>query len=317
MKTKTAFIFAGIDGLDNFKDRIHVLTLPTVVDRVQQAERVLSKIAPEFNLTDFILSPNETFKKEITLQALAVTVVQIGLFDYLISQGEAPDYLMGCSLGDVARTYCAGAVDFEVIVAGSWLYHLQAQKIQGESYHVKCLEGSLTEDMVAEVKSSGIYLAVHQTPKHFLVSGSKENMEAWRQKESLNKRYRISSLYNKPLHSPMMKSVTEDLHVRYAQTLKCESLWLYPMLSSTQLRTISNKAGLMEDMIENFNSTVFWMQALQMAADQMGVQRFVNIGPAATLLLFAERTPLNQVVELINPTALLGDRSDLQLNKAK
>jgi [acyl-carrier-protein] S-malonyltransferase len=292
-QTKTAYIFSGIDGLDNVQDRLLMLSLPAIKERISQAQKVLDRVAPGFDLTAYIGSPDEVFKREFTLQSIAVSVVQIALFDLFTSNGEKPDYLLGCSLGDVARSYCSGALDFEVIVEASWNYHLKATQIQGcGAYHIKSLTGPINDEMVKEITDSGIYFAVQQTPRHFLVTGTLENLEAWRLKELQNKRYKINPLYDKPLHSPMMSFITEETYKLYSHTLKSNDHWKYKMVSSTFLSVINTRDELLKDMTDNFNSTVYWMQALQHAVNDLGVNRLVNVGPVTTLLLFAERTPL-------------------------
>lgn len=312
---KTAYIFSGVDGLDSMTDRLHMLSLPAVIDRISQAQEILNEIAPNFNLLQFISSPDEVFKKDITLQVLAVAVVQIGLFDFFLTLGEKPEYLMGCSLGDIARTYCAGAIDFDVVIKGSWNYHLSAQKIQGVLYHVKSLNEPINEKMLQEIKNEGLHLAVYQTNRHFLVAGTLEQVQAWQQKELPNERYKINPLYDKPLHSIMMNPVTEVMQNLYMHTLKPTDQWKYKMVSSTHLHVLNTKDQLMADMIENFNSTVFWMQALQFSVHELKVNKLINVGPAKTLLLFAERTPLNHPVELVDYFAAPKDET-LPLKKS-
>jgi [acyl-carrier-protein] S-malonyltransferase len=308
---KTAYIFSGIDALDSLKDRLFMLTLPSVKNRVANAQKVLDNVPAKFNLTEYISSSDENFKKDITLQALAVTVVQIAIFDFFISQGEKPEYLIGCSLGDVARTYCAGGVDFDTIIEASWNYHLKAQSIIGHAYHVKSKGSPLTQQMIEEIQDFGLYFAVHQTPNHFIVTGTLEKLEEWRQNEITNKHYRVYPLYDKPLHSPMMNPVTEHINNLYSHTLKPADQWKYKMVSATHLKVINTRDELLKDMTDNFNSTVYWMQVLQHSVNELGVTKLVNIGPAATLLLFAERTPFNQPVELINYFAVQNDQKDI------
>ncbi len=300
MKKNTAYIFAGIDGLDSFQDRLKVLSIPAVIARVNQAQRTLDTAGIDFDLLQFISSSDENYKKDLTLQAMAVSVVQIGLFDQFVTTAGQPEYLMGCSLGDIARTYCAGAVDFDVVVLGCWKYHLAAQSIQGAAYHVKTLVGPATSHMIEEILQQGVHLAVHQTPRHFILSGEVAHLEEWRQKELSNDRYQVRPLYNMPLHSPMMSSVTEHISKLYAHTLKPRHQWNYKLVSSTQPRVIQDSQDLLTDMTENFNSTVLWMQALQFAVSELGITKFVNIGPAQTLILFGQRTPLSAEVEFVD-----------------
>lgn len=299
--TKTAYMFSGIDGLDNLSDRLLMLTLPQIKTRIEQAQEVLDRVAPGFNLTEYISSPDEVYKKEFSLQAIAVTVVQIGLFDFFTSNGEKPDYLMGCSLGDVARSYLAGALDYDVVIAASWNYHLKTKEMKDSgAYHIKVIDGVMTEERIQEIFAAGIYYAVEQTPRHFLVTGTIKNLEAWRMKELELKRYRITPIYDKPLHSPMMSHITQETHDLYAHTLKPASEWKYKMISSAHLKVIETRDELLKDMVDNFNSTVFWMRSLQYAVKDLGVNRFVNVGPVNTLILFAERTPLHNPVEFVN-----------------
>ncbi len=299
--TKTAYMFSGIDGLDNLSDRLLMLTFPHVKARIEQAQKVLDKVAPDFNLREFISSADELYKKEFSLQAIAVTVVQIGLFDFFTSNGERPEYLMGCSLGDVARSYLAGALDYDVVIAASWNYHLKTKEMKDcGAYHIKVIDGTMTEERIQEIFDAGIYYAVEQTPRHFLVTGTIENLERWRKNELELKRYRINPIYDKPLHSPMMSHITQETYDLYAHTLKPESEWKYKMISSAHLKVIETKEELLKDMIDNFNSTVFWMRSLQFAVKDLSINRFVNVGPVATLILFAERTPLHNPVEFVN-----------------
>jgi len=105
--SKTAYVFSGIDGLEKMSDRVLMLTLPAVQKRIAEAQKVLNKCAPGFDLTEYISSSDEVFKKVFTLQSIAVTVVQIALFDMFTSRGEKPDVLLGISVVSVARTYYA------------------------------------------------------------------------------------------------------------------------------------------------------------------------------------------------------------------
>lgn len=297
---KTAYIFSGIDGLDLREDRLKILAIPAVRQRINQAQNILDREGAAFDLIEFITSPDENYKAVLTLQALAVSVVQIGLFDHFVTSAGRPDYLMGCSLGDVARTYCAGAVEFDVVVLGCWKYHLVARNLRGAAYHVKSLVGTATSHMIDEILQHDLYLAVHQTPKHFIVSGEISKLEEWRKKELTGDRYQVRPLYDKPLHSPLMNPVTEHIRELYAHTLKPSHQWKYQMISSTEPRVIQNHEDLLTDMVENFNSTVYWMQALKFAADDLGIKKFVNVGPAQTLILFAQRTPLKSEVEFVD-----------------
>jgi len=173
------------------------------------------------------------------------------------------------------------------------------------------VDGTITEDRIKEINSAGVYFAVHQTPRHFLVTGTIEKLEAWRVSEIPNRRYRISPIYDKPLHSPLMSFITEETYKLYSHTVKPFDQIKYKMISSTFIGLIETREQLLKDMVDNFNSTVRWMEALQHAVNNLGVRRIVNIGPIPTLLLFAERTPLEHPVELVNylvndPTKDLG-----------
>lgn len=302
LESKTAYIFSGIDGLDDIRDRHYVVSIPFVSSRILQAQKILDKIAPGFDLLKYIISSDDEYKKVFSLQSIAVSVVQIGLFDFYTSNLEKPDYLMGCSLGDVARSFCAGAIDFDVVICACWNYHLKTVEIEGcAAYHVKVIDGIVTDERISEIHNSKIYFAVYQTPKHFIVTGTIEDLEAWRLKELDINRYRIKPIYDKPLHSPIMSAITEETYDRFSHTVYSSERWKYKMISSTSPSLINTRDDLIKDMVDNFKSTVYWMQALQFAVNELGVSKIFNIGPASTLLRFACRTPLDRTVQLKNP----------------
>ena len=53
----------------------------------------------------------------IHLTAICACAIQLGIADRLAAKGITPDWVMGCSLGDLARSVYCGLVDFQNVVA--------------------------------------------------------------------------------------------------------------------------------------------------------------------------------------------------------
>jgi len=53
----------------------------------------------------------------IHLTAICACAIQLGISDRLASKGIRPDWVMGCSLGDLARSVYSGLVEFSNVVA--------------------------------------------------------------------------------------------------------------------------------------------------------------------------------------------------------
>ena len=301
----TAVMFSGIDGLDRLDQRDMVLALPEVKARMTTAQTHLDRITGgKISLSDFAQSSEELFHSDLATKALLCAVVHVGLYDRLLKYHPEPDYLVGCSLGDSARTVASGAMSFEQIMLSTYLFGNHGQKLTGGAVVcVKCRGDAATAADLREIESLGLYIAVYQTPKHFLVGGPEEYLQVWCELDSTRQKYAIRPLCDKPLHSAAMKA-TQQYTLEHFGELKIQP-WKIPMISASECKLITNEKELLDDMINNMTGPVRWWPTYQWMVEELGVKRFINIGPNDTLIRFHERIPLATPVEVIDGLSLM------------
>ncbi|MDG0815957.1 ACP S-malonyltransferase [Bdellovibrio svalbardensis] len=298
--SKTAVMFAGIDALDTEALRFSTLQIPEVQRRVQQAHKFLwEETAGQVSLKDYMVSSEADFQAQLPLKAFICAAAQIGLFDRYLKTNSAPDYLVGCSLGDAARTVCSGAMSFEEMLYGTYLFGREGDKVtDGSVVCCKSLLSPLSAEEIQEIEACGLDIAVYQTPVHFLVVGKNDVLHAWAADLKNQQRYLIRPLCNRPLHSHAMTGAMTSTLTHFG-SFKINH-WNIPMVSSTHRKVIETPEDLRVDMNSNMTGAVHWSSTYMWMVDELQVNRFVNIGPARTMIKFCERTPTAKSVELMD-----------------
>ena len=144
-------------------------------------------------------------------------------------------------------------------------------------------------------------MAIFQTTRHFLVAG--QNSDLQKLLEFKNPLFdQIKPLYSYPLHSKFMKPAYDEVYPLIDS--QSDRSWSGQLVSAALKKVIFSMADLRADAEANTMSTVHWSQTYQWMVDELGVEQFINIGPAQTLLLFAARTPVKRVPEFIDGLTL-------------
>ncbi|WP_413291112.1 hypothetical protein [Bdellovibrio sp. HCB337] len=298
--SKTAVMFSGIDGLDNVEQRDAALLIPEVRLRLEEAHDLLLGYSNgNVSLIDYSKTSQEVFQASLSLKAMLGAVTHVGLYDRLMKFHPTPDYLVGCSLGDSARIACSGAMTFEQIMLGTYLFGLHGETIQGSSVVcVKSLINPLSPEEIKAIESRGLYIAVYQTPKHFLVGGPNEILQAWCSDPTTQSLYGLRPLCDKPLHSKAMNETTAYTFKHFGAVNIQD--WEVPMVSTALCKLIETREDLLEDMNANMTGSVYWHQTYRWMIEELGVRKFINIGPAETLIRFHERMDLITSVDAVD-----------------
>lgn len=288
----TAVMFSGVDALDDPALRSAALGLQQVRRRLGEAEQILeATFGARPDLVSFLRADEQTFHANLPLKAFVCAVTQVGLFDLYLESNRPPDYLVGLSLGDAARTTCSGTLDFATMVAGTYLFNLTGQAIEGGAIvRVRADRGPLTREQVWAIEAEGLSLAVEQTPRHFLVSGPRDELDGWARVTAPHEGFHVKPLYDKPLHSAGMRPAAQAVMTAFASA--APSPPQIAMVSAVFTRVIDSPEVLISDIERNMVGCVHWWRTFTWMAEHLGVERFVNIGPATTLIRLAERIPL-------------------------
>lgn len=285
-----AFVFPGFDSLEIRAERELSLRLPCVQESLQQVQYILRKNRiNDVDLTDYILADDIRFNSHLGLKVVSSVAVQIGVFNQWKASGHQVDFIMGCSLGDLARTVCAGIVDLEPVICGGYEFgeSLMARE-RGEIYKFSSARPITVEELEHSLPASA-HVAVFQTPKHFLIAGEGREFREWI-KQSQEIGYRIYKMADIPLHSPLMQDVSEIMqrHICSADV----KIPITRVISSVWCREIFSREEFTAEISDNIVSKVDWVASMKLAVEEMGVNEIVSLGPASTLLRFSERIPL-------------------------
>lgn len=295
----TAIMFAGADALDTREHRIAASRNPKVLQRLEEASAVWQAYTSDSQpLHDFLVAEDQAFHSHFAKKAICCTAVQVGLYDSVAALSFVPNFLIGCSLGDTARTVCSGACAFEEAILGIAHFGIHGESIQGGAILQLKYASPATPADLTSLKAHGLSVAVYQTPQLLLAAGPEEAVQALQEECKSNPRMRARYLYNKPLHSSWMEAAAHK--VALGDRVREGMRWKIRMISTTLKRPIESAQDLHDDLAQNMTGTVYWYQSIQEAVSKFQIRKLVNIGPSRTLLAFLERTPLSNPVELVN-----------------
>ena len=301
-----AFVFPGFDSLEVKSERENSLQLPEVQKMIAQVQEILQKNhLNETDLVQFILSDDKNFNSQLGLKVATSVAVQVGVFNQWKLAGESVDFIMGCSLGDLARSVCAGIVELEAIVCGGYKFgESLMSRPRGEIY--KC--STATSISLKELEQSlpvNTHVAVFQTPKHFLIAGEGEAFHKWIT-ERISKGFRIYKMADVPLHSPLMQDVSETMKdIIDSASVKSPQMRIF---SSVWCREISTRSEFAQEISDNITHKVNWVSSLRQIIENLGVNEIISMGPASTLLKFSERIPVGRKYQSIDAFKILIER---------
>ncbi len=282
-----AFLFPGFDSLEKFDQRALSIGVPQVRLQMDLANEILAPIVgSDVDLQSFTLSEDGEFNRNLPLKIAASLTVQTAIFESIRAELRDEDLIVGCSLGDLARTVCSGIASFEETLLGG--HRFGQLLIESElGYLYRCSASDTTTRETLEVSlPTDLYLSVYQTPKHFLIASRDRTAEAWLTSQG----FRFSILADLPLHSPLMSAILPPMQrtirassIRQPKARVFSSLWHREMACANEC---AEEAGA------NIVECVDWVRTLEHLAIDQHVDEIVSVGPAPTLLRFAERAPV-------------------------
>src|SRR5438309_12013612 len=118
-KPRSAFLFPGMNSLLNQADRFRYLGLQEVQVRLDQAEQILrDRSRLRVPLRRLLEKPTQEIYslENVPFTTSLICSIQLGIADRLTKILPAPDWVVGCSLGDLARSIYVGSIQFELIL---------------------------------------------------------------------------------------------------------------------------------------------------------------------------------------------------------
>lgn len=281
----TCFMYPGLNGLLRRSDRLRYSGLPEVKARFAGAERALAdRLGLRIDLHALLTGPSENIYavENVSLAAVVICCLQMGVVDRLKKIAPDPDWVIGCSLGDLARAITAQAYDFEDAVVN----HVHFTKSIGGIDKIGANIGvaapadrPFTDEDFAWFEKIGADVS-RLTPRFLNVGARFAEIEAVRARAK-EVRWATMPILEYPAHSRYILPYVEAVRADFAK-VKTQAPRIR-MYSSFSAREITDPAEIKEEFLLSITKTIHWHRAVEALVRDENVTRFVNIGPCTSL----------------------------------
>ncbi|MBO9667264.1 MAG: ACP S-malonyltransferase [Bdellovibrio sp.] len=281
----TAFIFPGLNALLRKTDRHRFSHLPEVQEYFAKAEHIIhSRFGHKIDFKEFLeLSAEEIYSiKNISLAAVAICCIQSGVAKRLSAQRGAPAWVMGCSLGDLARAVYAGAYTFEDAIYNHIHFTQSIDGIDqiGKNIGVLAPRGTpFTEEDFQWFEEVAVDVSC-LTPRFLNVGGRYDDLKKVEARAE-EKGWNVMNILDYPAHSryilPYVRAVESDFS--HVKTFRPQ----VPIFSSLSAQVLEDPQVIKEEFLLSITRTIHWSQAVQRLVKEHGITEFINIGPCRSL----------------------------------
>jgi [acyl-carrier-protein] S-malonyltransferase len=282
---KTVFLYPGLNGLLKNEDRYRYTHLPQVKKRLCQVEDLFKEnYGDNFLFKEYF---NQNIEEIYSVQnicraATAICATQVGVAEYLMDQCIKPDWMIGCSLGDLARSISAGVCSFEECIDGYIRFAKKLDGIEqiGANIGVSKPRGqSFVESEFLEMSEMGLDVSV-MTPSFLNIGGRYSDLENF-EKLANDRRWRVIKILNYPAHSRYIVDFVSNASDKIAdvQTYKPK----VKLFSTISCKEVSDPKELKTEMIFNMTKPLRWGEALVKLDELEGPLQFINIGPCQSI----------------------------------
>jgi [acyl-carrier-protein] S-malonyltransferase len=202
----------------------------------------------------------------------------------LMSQGCGPDLIAEHSMGIYPALAACGSIDSETALSLTCRIgvSMAAMGLQRE-YALGCVIGLTCGPLAAIAANNGIYIANHNTSRHFLLAGEREKVDAALVEATASGAFSVSiSPCDAPLHTPLIEAIAGDVQRIVAEYNYCEPL--IPLLEHIGQTTLT-AAMIPAFLVDELCRPVYW-ETTYRALRSRGVTRFHEVGLGSALAKF-------------------------------
>ena len=288
--TGTAFLFPGLNSIFRDRDRHRF-------DALHQVQDCFSALGNFGFGNDLQISSAELMSKSRYASIAAITVaIQCGTYRKLLHCGVKPDILAGCSLGDVARSICSGALtlDDTLHALAALRDTLGVLPALGKTVAIRLASAECIDDAVlSRLQSAGFEPSV-LSARHMTIGLETKDYDHLLS-ISKDSGWEISDAeVPYALHSRHLQSTVDALWSQFKLPARPLTTAVF---SAVQLKKLDSWEEVYKDGREVFYRPIQWPMTLQLLREKQGVSRFINIGPCNSLILLARETDRSITIE--------------------
>lgn len=232
-----------------------------------------------FDLDTFAWSGRE-WTESVKLQVYGIAM---SLYEArrLRQHGTTPGIIAEHSMGIYAALAAAASLrEDEAVELAFRIGCTLARMGESGAYAIGCVVGLTLEPLLAVAENHGVYMANHNTSRHFLLSGEREKMEA-AMAEALHAGAFSAKTFpcDGPLHTPLMQEAAEEMEAIFADYRYREPA--VPLMNHID-QDFLTAADMADFMLREMLLPVYWEQTYR-ALRRGGAGRFYEVGAGDSL----------------------------------
>lgn len=284
------FLFPGINCILREKDRNRVLAYDSVTKRLDWANDILRHFDTGLDIKSHLQTDpaNLSATKNFHLTAIGTLAVQMGICDALSQRHIFPQWLMGCSLGDLTRSVYGGIIGFEQAIKyqyGRLRDHGHCDtRYSGVNFGIRApVNSPFTTEDIHWFESCN--LEVSQMSPRFLQLSCDSNQSMLLLQRARSRGWRLTKTeFDFMFHTSRLKQLSDSALQKLERTnLRNPEYQVFSSVLTRPLRTLSE---FREEAMQIIWKPLMWVDAIRCLQNQYGIQNFINIGPCRSLSVF-------------------------------
>jgi [acyl-carrier-protein] S-malonyltransferase len=277
---RVAFLFPGQGSQYVGMGRELATEYPVARETLREADDALG-----FALSRICLEGPEEELQRTDVTQPAILASSIAVLRVLESQGVAPAFVAGHSLGEYAALVAAGALGYQDalrLVRRRGQLMLDAAPAGGGMAAVLGLDGSAVADCCLRARSAGVVeVANYNSPGQVVISGE---LEAVRAAGELAKEAGATKVVplnvSGPFHSSLMQAAADQLAGVLDGTPFSDPR--IPVISNVTAEPVTTAVDVRKNLERQITGSVRWEESVRRLA-AMGTEVFVEVGPGRVL----------------------------------
>jgi malonyl CoA-acyl carrier protein transacylase len=202
----------------------------------------------------------------------------------LTRQGGGPDLIAEHSMGIYPALAASGSIDNATALSLTCRIGVtMAQLGRQREYALGCVIGLASGPLEVIAANHGVYIANHNTSRHFLLAGERTRVEAAAVEATSRGAFSVNTFpCDAPLHTPLIVEISEDL-----QRIVAEYSYREPRIPLVEHidQTTLTAAAIPAFLVDELCRPVYW-ETTYRALRLRGVARFQEVGIGSALSKF-------------------------------